>query len=192
MSDVGFFGGAALSAGEAESIYNTPQVTGLTTYNLGDMQQLFTLFNSASGTVTIGSLNWQYSASLPAGYSAGQAWTDGSGDYYVELGNGTGVEALAPVVPHNPGDANGDGQVDINDLTIVLANYNQVGDAWSQGAMDGDPSGTVDINDLTIVLSNYGVTYTAGGPQGVPEPCAVTLLAAGLVGLLAYAWRRRR
>ena len=57
------------------------------------------------------------------------------------------------------GDANRDGTVDINDLTIVLTNYGKSGEVWSQGCMDGDPTGTVDINDLTIVLTNYGTTY---------------------------------
>ena len=95
--------------------------------------------------------------------------------------------------PHNPGDANGDGKVDINDLTIVLTNYNQTGLTWSQGCMDGDPTGKVDINDLTIVLSNYNTTYGSGAIRAVPEPCALLfLLGAGMAGLLAYAWRRRR
>ncbi len=92
---------------------------------------------------------------------------------------------------HNPGDVNGDKQVDINDLTIVLTNYGQTGMVWSQGAIDGDPAGTVDINDLTIVLTDYGVTYSAG-IKAVPEPGALALIAAGLAGLLAYAWRKRR
>ena len=85
-----------------------------------------------------------------------------------------------------PGDANGDGTVDINDLTIVLANYGKTGMSWSQGCMDGDPTGAVDINDLTIVLSNYNSHYTygssAGGMAAVPEPSAAALLAAGLIG----------
>ena len=70
-----------------------------------------------------------------------------------------------------PGDANLDGTVDINDLTIVLAHYNQSGMTWGQGEFTGD--GTVDINDLTIVLANYGQTQSAaalGGINGVPEP----------------------
>jgi hypothetical protein len=92
-----------------------------------------------------------------------------------------------------PGDANFDGRVDINDLTIVLANYGRTGKTWSQGRMDGDPTGAVDINDLTIVLANYGNTVgaSASGPAPVPEPDALALLAAGAAGLLAYAWRKR-
>ena len=84
-----------------------------------------------------------------------------------------------------PGDAIGEGKVDINDLTVVLANYGKTGCAWSQGAMDGDPSGTVDINDLTLVLANYGQTYSAGGPLvAVPEPGSILLCVLAALGLL--------
>ena len=62
-----------------------------------------------------------------------------------------------------PGDANLDGKVDINDLTVVLAHYNQTGMTWSQGDFTGD--GKVDINDLTIVLANYN-TSDGSPPAG--------------------------
>ena len=77
-----------------------------------------------------------------------------------------------------PGDANMDGQVDINDLTIVLANYNQSGMNWTTGDFNG--SGAVDINDLTIVLANYNQTSSAAGLAAVPEPSALFLAIAGL------------
>ena len=51
--------------------------------------------------------------------SAQPLWDDNLGGTY---GNGT-VFALHML----PGDANGDGKVDINDLTIVLAHFNQTG-----------------------------------------------------------------
>ena len=88
-----------------------------------------------------------------------------------------------------PGDANGDGKVDINDLTIVLANYNQTGTVWSQGEFTGD--GKVDINDLTIVLAHYGDTSGAA-PAAVPEPASVVLLACCGLAALAMGIRRRR
>ena len=102
---------------------------------------------------------------------------------------GTQGEAFL-LTPALPGDANLDGMVDINDLTIVLANYNKTGMIWATGDFVGD--GKVDINDLTIVLANYGQTAgaSAGGMAAVPEPSAVLLSAAALAGLLAYVWRK--
>jgi uncharacterized protein (DUF2141 family) len=89
-----------------------------------------------------------------------------------------------------PGDANGDGRVDINDLTVVLTNYGKTGMVWNQGDLNGD--GKVDINDLTIVLTNYGTTYGAAhGIKAVPEPSCVVLVGIGAIALLGYAWRRR-
>jgi uncharacterized protein (DUF2141 family) len=56
------------------------------------------------------------------------------------------------------GDFNGDGKVDINDLTIVLANYGQ--------SVGSSAAGTV---------------------SAVPAPSAVLLTAAGLLDLVACA-----
>ena len=87
-----------------------------------------------------------------------------------------------------PGDANGDGRVDINDLTIVLANYGKTGMTWTQGEFTGD--GTVDINDLTIVLANFG--KTAGSSlAAVSEPSTFVLFGVGAITLLVYARRRQ-
>ena len=88
-----------------------------------------------------------------------------------------------------PGDANGDGKVDINDLTIVLTNFGKsTGMIWSSGDFNND--GKVDINDLTIVLTNFG--ETAGSSlAAVPEPSCVILLGISVIGWLGHAWRRR-
>ena len=46
---------------------------------------------------------------------------------------GSPVSATCILTPALPGDANLDGTVDINDLTIVLAHYGQTGMTWSAG-----------------------------------------------------------
>jgi hypothetical protein len=104
----------------------------------------------------------------------------------------------AMILSQNPiplilGDANGDGKVDINDLTIVLTNFGQslgLG-AWAKGDFTGD--GTVDINDLTIVLTNFGHTSSAAALSAVPEPAsAVLLVCCGLAALVGQANRGAR
>ena len=82
-----------------------------------------------------------------------------------------------------PGDANLDGTVDINDLTIVLSHFGGSGMAWDSGDFNGD--GNVDVNDLTIVLANFGSRLSAppASLAAVPEPCALALvLGAALLG----------
>ena len=108
--------------------------------------------------------------------------TDAAGDTHALLLTPTTAVAL-------PGDANCDGKVDVNDLTIVLAHFGQTGMTWSQGEFTGD--GTVDINDLTIVLANYNQTAGAG-VAAVPEPGPLAILAAGLSGLFACASLKRQ
>jgi hypothetical protein len=85
------------------------------------------------------------------------------------------------------GDANGDGTVDGTDLNTVLSNYNSIGMTWAQGDFNAD--GTVDGADLNTVLSNYN--QISGVGAAVPEPSTLLLAAAGLLGLLVYAWRKR-
>ena len=104
----------------------------------------------------------------------------------------TAFSHMPSIVLTVPGDANYDGKVDINDLTVVLADFGRTsGMSWSTGDFTGD--GKVDVNDLTIVLSHFGSTVGGAGPLApVPEPSTIAIAAAALLGLLAFAWRRRR
>ena len=95
-----------------------------------------------------------------------------------------------------PGDANGDGSVDISDLTVLSQNWEDYSEVktWAQGDFNG--SGYVDIGDLTL-LSHYWGLSTSSFEEAlasigtVPEPTTFAMLIAGLVGLVAYAWRKR-
>ena len=86
-----------------------------------------------NGTVT--DLNAFYAPVLPAGFVLDNATAiDNNGDIagYGHDAN-TNVEQAFLLQALLPGDANEDGTVDINDLTIVLANYGKTGMAWATG-----------------------------------------------------------
>ena len=109
-----------------------------------------------------------------------------------------------------PGDANLDGRVDVSDLAILAANYRKhVTGGWAQADFNDD--GVVDVKDLAILAANYryGVTsdvvpaydgldaeaielLSLAGVTVAPEPCTLVMLAAALIGALAYAWWKRR
>jgi hypothetical protein len=58
-------------------------------------------------------------------------------------------------VPVCEGDANGDGAVDVNDISYVLF---RLGDSGTPGTVDGDANGdgVVDVNDISYVLFRLG------------------------------------
>ena len=91
-----------------------------------------------------------------------------------------------PAGASQTGDANLDGRVDMNDLTIVLANFGKTtGMSWGTGDFNGD--GTVDVNDLTAVLSNFGQVWSASAPSvsAVPEPSGLMLLGLAAAALFS-------
>lgn len=54
------------------------------------------------------------------------------------------------------GDMNSDTKVNVQDLSILLANWNKTSGAWSNAKCDINGDGKVSITDLSILLSKWG------------------------------------
>jgi len=89
--------------------------------------------------------------------------------------------------PDLPGDTDGNGFVDDDDLAVLLSNWEQdpgtITD-WSLGDFTGDTD--VDDDDLAVLLGNWTGAPPAGA--AVPEPATMMLLALGGLAVL----RRRK
>jgi hypothetical protein len=94
----------------------------------------------------------------------------GTVDVFIDL-NGTLVAEGLYDPPTVPGDTDGNGTVDLEDLNNVRNNFG------GTGLGDTNSDGLVDLEDLNAVRNNFG---SGGSP--VPEPGAFALLAIGLLG----------
>lgn len=77
-----------------------------------------------------------------------------------QLGGATNIVAWLTLpsegTPDCPGDANGDSEVNLADLNLVLANFGQTS---PNGDVNGD--GVVNLADLNLVLANFGLVCGA-------------------------------
>jgi hypothetical protein len=113
---------------------------------------------------------------------------------------GVPVDPTSVLIRHTRiGDANLDGVVNDDDVTIVGAVYAPgVPNAnWANG--DFDYNGFVDDDDVTLLgaLYNPGLPpipapEAGGGVAAVPEPATWLMLALGGLGAGLFGWRRRR
>jgi len=87
------------------------------------------------------------------------------------------------------GDFDGNGFVGIDDLNILLANWNTTVTAGDLTVGDADGTGFIGVDDLNILLANWNAG-TLPTPPGtvIPEPASLALLGLGGIAML----RRRR
>jgi hypothetical protein len=94
------------------------------------------------------------------------------------------------------GDANLDGNVNLNDFNRLAANFGQNNRVWSQGDFNYD--GLVNLQDFNALAANFGLTAGPDGPTpddwaalaaAIPEPAGLGMIVAAGVALLS---RRRR
>jgi len=87
------------------------------------------------------------------------------------------------------GDFNGDGFVGIDDLNIVLGNWNLSVANGAQSLGDHSGDGFVGIDDLNLVLANWNTGTPLPPSANVPEPASM-IIFAGAMG--AWISQRRR
>ena len=112
-----------------------------------------------------------YATRTPADLPSGKTWVFNH-SFHINLDVCEGGSFAGPTGPNStfpqtmlvdyvrayrylPGDLNGDGAVDFNDLLILAQHYGQPG-TFPQGDLNGD--GTVGFDDLLILAQNYGRT----------------------------------
>ncbi|MGN6370694.1 MAG: PEP-CTERM sorting domain-containing protein [Phycisphaerae bacterium] len=82
------------------------------------------------------------------------------------------------------GDANGDGKVDLTDLSIVLNHFGANSNLRTDGNFDSAPA--INLTDLSLVLNNFGTSASPAAASvavapvsaPAPEPASLSLLAA--------------
>jgi autotransporter-associated beta strand protein len=137
-----------------------------------------------AGTIN-GSVTIDANAFLAPGASIGTLFTGATtinGTYLVEI-NGTAADML---------DVTGALTLDAASMLSVSGNLTEtvyvIAEYDSRSGMFGAIAGA----DGYDVVYDYGTSQNQIALVAVPEPGTLALLAVGLLGLIAYAWRKRK
>ncbi len=111
---------------------------------------------SGNGIYPVFRTSSRYTKDAPPTDNNGNRWPNEYWDNLITNGALTHLEVLDPASYENitqtiSGDINGDGHVNVFDLSILLSNYGS-----TAANCDLNNDGTVNIFDLSILLSHYG------------------------------------
>lgn len=131
---------------------------------------VFNLDEETSGYFSIG-----YSSPNSGSAVCPHLFTDGfsidySGDYL-------------PPAPAEPGDVNGDGNIDISDIVAVI---NQIAQTAEYADADVNGDGTVDISDIVAIINKIAA---GGGSEPGPEPEPVSVMTGNVAAITTNSAR---
>jgi hypothetical protein len=92
------------------------------------------------------------------------------------------MDSFNAVVETVPGDANGDGHVDLNDFNLISDNLFKNVTPGTNGDLTLD--GVVNYNDFRLWKNNYHPGAGSSVPNFVPEPSSFVLSIFALLGIL--------
>jgi hypothetical protein len=141
--------GKALGSINGEWLYYEMEVTPLTWFNLLDSSKNVVSTLDPNDVIGLDVCVVGNNAGTYTGMKSENMMTGKSGRW-----SAFGLHKLVVAPALRPGDANGDGMVDVGDLGILAANYGGSGKTWAQGDFNGD--GLVDVGDLGILAAHYG------------------------------------
>ncbi|MCC6682668.1 MAG: exo-alpha-sialidase [Phycisphaeraceae bacterium] len=106
------------------------------------------------------------------------------------------IRSVSVVIPE-PGDANGDGMVNLSDLQVLGDNWQSISADWTTGDFNGD--GIVDLSDLQVMGDNWGmgtvqdIAFSEAlglADVHVPEPTTCVYVGFALIMVFQRSLRR--
>ena len=128
---------------------------------------------------------------------AGEFGPLAAGDWVLNNSHGGSLQFTVVAEPSTAklSDLSNNGFVDFDDLTILLANWDQDAIAALGNIVDADGT-PVNFDDLAVLLSEWtgpdpNVGAEAALGEAIPEPSSLLLALLATLGL-SFGWRRRR